>query len=276
MNYTYEEKRYEIPVPGMPRGARFRLAFLSDLHNCAFDGVTERLEKARPDAVLCGGDIANCPRFPQTPDYDVALEFYRTLAGQYPVYAVPGNHEARWREAQDPERRSAYEAYHARLQEFGVVLLENSVARVDAAGIDLHIAGLDPDRRVYKVRKRGERAFPDGEIEKLIGRKPEGFTVLLSHTPNAAADYADWGADLVLSGHLHGGIVRLPKLGGLVGPGIQALPPYTKGKYKIGKTTLIVGAGLGEHSIPLRIANPRHIIYADLTAPTVQEESRGL
>ena len=263
----YEEKRYEVPAPGLPRGARFRLAFLSDLHNCGFEGIPERLEKAKPDAVLCGGDIANCPHFPLVPAWDVALSFYAALAERFPVYAVPGNHEARWREAEDPELQASYKAYHAQLRELGIVLLENSVVTLDANGICLNLAGLDPDRRVYKVKARGERAFPDGEIERLIGKKPEGFTVLLSHTPNAAADYAAWGADLVLSGHVHGGIVRVPKLGGLVGPGIQALPPYTKGKYQLGATTLIVGAGLGEHSIPLRIGNPRHIVYADIVSP---------
>lgn len=264
MNHPYEEKRYEINVPGLPRGARFRLAFLSDLHNCAFDGVTERLAKAKPDAVLCGGDIANCPKFPLLPAWDVALSFYAALAENFPTYAVPGNHEARWREAEDEKLRASYEVFHEQLREIGVVLLENDVVKLDANGMSLSLAGLDPDRRVYKVRKRGERAFPDGEIERLIGPKPDGFTVLLSHTPNAAADYAAWGADLVLSGHIHGGIVRLPKLGGLVGPGIQALPPYTKGRYRIGETTLIVGAGLGEHSIPLRVGNPRHIVYVDI------------
>ncbi len=262
--YAYEEKRYEIHVPGMRQGTRFRLAFLSDLHNCRFEGLPERLEKAKPDAVLCGGDIANCPKFPLLPSWGTALSFYAALAGKYPVYAVPGNHEARWREAKDPKLRASYEDFHAQLQAFGAVLLENRVVTLDAGGICLNLAGLDPDRRIYRVRTRGRRVFQDGEIERLLGKKPEGFTVLLAHTPNPAADYAAWGADLVLSGHLHGGIVRLPKLGGLVGPGLQLLPPYTKGKYVIGTTALIVGAGLGEHSIPVRIGNPRHIVYVDL------------
>ena len=271
MSRNYEEKRYEIPVPGLPRGTHFRLAFLSDLHNCGFEGIPERLEKAAPDAVLCGGDIANCPKFPMLPAWDVALAFYAELAKRFPVYAVPGNHEERWRTAPDEGLRQSYADFRAQLQETGVVLLENNIVTLDANGMSLNLAGLAPDRRAYHVTKKGEKAFADGEIERLLGRKPEGYTVLLSHTPNAAADYADWGADLVLSGHVHGGIVRLPKVGGLVGPGIQALPPYTKGKYRIASTTLLVGAGLGEHSIPLRIANPRHIVYADIISRESKE-----
>lgn len=267
MNHSYEEKRYEISVPGLPRGARFRVALLTDLHNCTFDGLVERLEKASPDAVLCAGDIANCPKFPMAPAWDIALAFYAALAERFPVYAVPGNHEERWKRAEDAGLRQAYAEFREQVAEFGVTLLENHVIRLEANGMGLNLAGLAPDRRVYKVRKRGERAFEDGEIERLIGKKPDGFTILLSHTPNAAADYAAWGADLVLSGHIHGGIVRLPKLGGLVGPGIQALPPYTKGKYRIGATTLIVSAGLGEHSIPVRIGNPRHVAYVDIVSP---------
>ena len=264
MNHPYEEKRYVLNVPGLPRGARFRIALLTDLHNCAFDGIPERLEQAKPDAVLCAGDIINCPKFPLVPAWDVALSFYEMLSSRFPTYAVHGNHEDRWRFSSDEEHRRTYAAFRKQLTELGVVLLENEMAPLDANGMCIHLAGLAPDKRVYKVRKRGERALPDGEIERLLGPKPDGFTVLLAHTPGAAADYAAWGADLVLSGHVHGGIVRLPKFGGLVGPGFQPLPPYTKGKYRIGKTALIVSAGLGEHSIPVRVGNPRHIVYVDI------------
>ena len=271
MNHPYEEKRYVLNVPGLPRGARFRIALLTDLHNCTFEGVTECLEKAKPNAVLCAGDIINCPKVPLVPGFNVALQFYETLSRRYPTYAVHGNHEDRWRFSEDEEHRRTYAAFREKLSGLGVVLLENEIVPLEADGVKLQLAGLAPDKRVYKVKKRGERALPDGEIERMLGPKPEAFTVLLAHTPSAAADYAAWGADLVLSGHVHGGIVRLPRIGGVVGPGLQPLPPYTKGEYRIGETTLIVSAGLGEHSIPVRVGNPRHIVYVDLVSRESKE-----
>ena len=267
MRTSYEESRYEIAVPGFAEGARFRMAHLTDLHNCTYPGLIRRLEKASPDIVLCTADIINCPSFPRVPSYDIALSFYAELAQRFPVYAVPGNHEERWKYAEDEKLRRHYRDFCGQLQEIGVEFLVNRVITLKTAGGTINIAGAALPKAAFKITKRGDHVLKKGEVARYLGEKPDGYTVLLAHTPNPARDYAEWGADLVLCGHLHGGIVRMKKLGGLVGPGLQPLPPYTKGKYEVGNTTLLVSAGLGEHSIPVRIANPRHIIYADLIRP---------
>ena len=233
MRYPYEETIYEIPVPGFQPGDRFRMALLADLHNCAFDEVLRRLDEAGPELVLCAGDMINCPRFPRKPAWDNALSFYRELAKRFPVLKIE--------------------------------LLDNRIVKIKACGTALNLAGLSPDRFSYRGVAKGMRMLPKGTAESLLGEKPEGFTVAVSHTPNTIEDLAAWGADLVCSGHIHGGIMRPGHKTGLIGPGLQFLPPYTKGRYQSGKTTLLLSAGLGEHSLPVRIGNPRQIIYADLT-----------
>ncbi len=272
----YEESRYEIAVPGFAEGARFRMAHLTDLHNCSYSGLMPRLDQAKPDLVLCTGDIINCPAFPQMPAWDVALSFYAELVQRFPVYAIPGNHENRWKNSEDEKMRRHYRDFRAQLQEIGVEFMENRIASVEAGGTRINLAGADLPKSAFKITKRGERVMLPGEMERFLGTKPEGFTVLLAHTPNPVHDYAAWGADLVVCGHVHGGIVRLKKLGGIVGPGLQPLPPYTKGRYTVGNTTMLVSAGLGEHSIPVRIANPRQVIYADLTAANHEEAPHGV
>ncbi|MBQ6197146.1 MAG: metallophosphoesterase [Lachnospiraceae bacterium] len=265
MRYPYEETIYEIPVPGFQPGDRFRMTLLADLHNCAFDEVLRRLDEARPELVLCAGDMINCPRFPRKPAWDNALSFYRELAKRFPVYAVRGNHEERWKDAKDESLRAGYEAFCGELSEMKIELLDNRIVKIKACGTVLNLAGLSPDRHLYRGVAKGMRMLPKGTAESLLGEKPEGFTVAVSHTPNTIEDLAAWGADLVCSGHIHGGIMRPGHKTGLIGPGLQLLPPYTKGRYQSGRTTLLLSAGLGEHSLPVRIGNPRQIIYADLT-----------
>lgn len=99
------------------------------------------------------------------------------------------------------------------------------------------------------------------ELDELLGRpSKEKFEILLAHTPKYAETYVKWGGDLIFSGHYHGGMMRLPFLGGVISPDFRLFPKYSKGQFTFGEQHLIVGAGLGEHTIPLRIWNPRELV----------------
>ena len=87
----------------------------------------------------------------------------------------------------------------------------------------------------------------------------EVFSLLIAHNPMDFPVYAAWGADLVVSGHLHGGCVRLPLLGGVVSPQLRLFPKYDRGEFALGKSRMVVGAGLGEHGIGIRLGNPREL-----------------
>ena len=100
--------------------------------------------------------------------------------------------------------------------------------------------------------------------EYLEGLLPEGrqdcFQILLAHNPDYFPAYAAWGADLVLSGHLHGGVIRLPLLGGVISPRLHLFPHYDGGKFTCGNSTMIVSRGLGMHTIPFRFNNPGELV----------------
>ena len=106
--------------------------------------------------------------------------------------------------------------------------------------------------------------MPAEEIREALGEPAEGaYRILLAHNPDYFSAYAQWGADLTLSGHLHGGMVRLPKIGGLISPNWTLFPKYDHGLYTIEEKKMIVSAGLGSHTIKLRINNPPELVVLD-------------
>ena len=103
------------------------------------------------------------------------------------------------------------------------------------------------------------------EIRKSIQEPEEGrYNILLAHNPVYFEGYALWGADLTLSGHLHGGLVRLPLIGGVISPQVKLFPKYDCGMYEKYGRKLLVTAGLGSHSIAFRINNPAEIMLVEL------------
>ena len=102
-------------------------------------------------------------------------------------------------------------------------------------------------------------------MEEMIGTPSQpGFHVLLAHNPKYGNTYFSWGADLILSGHYHGGVLRLDQNHGLTCPQYLLFPPFCCGEFKKGKQHMIVSAGLGEHTIPVRIHNPRELVLINL------------
>ena len=109
------------------------------------------------------------------------------------------------------------------------------------------------------------REMPGGAIKERIGnRDPEAFQVLLAHNPSYMKEYLAWGADLILSGHLHGGMVRIPRIGGVIGPDFVLFPKYSGEMRRVGGQTVIVSKGLGTHTIHIRLFNPAEIVVLSL------------
>ena len=93
-----------------------------------------------------------------------------------------------------------------------------------------------------------------------MGDAPQGYNILLAHNPNYFPVYARWGADLTFSGHIHGGMIRLPLVGGLLSPETLLFPKYDGGSYQIDDKTMILSRGLGRGSMGLRLFNPPEIV----------------
>ena len=156
----------------------------------------------------------------------------------------------------------AYQNYMEEIQSLGVRLLMNTSQQMEINRMKLAIYGYRPDWKYYRHGCREE--MTERELTEALGEPdPDVFTILLAHHPSYFKAYARWGADLTLSGHLHGGMVRLPLLGGVVSPGWTLFPKYDHGLYTMGSKKMIVSAGLASHTIKLRLNNPPELVVID-------------
>lgn len=235
-----------------------RFVFLSDLHGKEYDPGNEKLlakiDELKPRAILIGGDMITAH-----PGWDVGnvLTFMEKLAAKYKIYYGSGNHEQRL--FIYPEKYGdTSERYEAALLEMGVIRLKNETVSLEDVPVD--ITGLTVKRRFYKRGRHVEMSADD--VVQRVG-KPEDngrLKILLAHNPDFFGAYRQWGADIVLSGHVHGGIIRLPLLGGVISPKVSLFPKYDGGRFDEDGRVMIVSRGLGSHTIPLRLWNPGELV----------------
>lgn len=224
----------------------FLIAQISDLHNAQFGSENEDLavllRQIQPDIIAITGDLLDS----RNTDMDAALAFAEKLVSIAPCYYVTGNHEA---------RISDYTDFEEQLTEVGVTVLRNTSVALERDGQSLTLAGIDDPSFL------GNTLFS----KKLEQLSSESFTILLSHRPEYFDQYCQYGFDLVLSGHAHGGQFRLPFLGGLIAPNQGLLPDYDSGLYTNEETNLVVSRGLGNSIFPFRLNNPPEVILITLT-----------
>ncbi len=241
----------------------FKIAFLSDLHNCEWSENNEKLieiiRKENADLLLCGGDMTVA--HPGVRD-DIALNLISRLSKEHKLYYALGNHEYRLRLY--PETYgNRYEVYMKELKRFGVSVIDNSKENVTIGDNEISIYGLSIDRKYYK--RFTNLNMPTDYIESMIGIPDTGkLNILLAHTPKYMDSYLKWGADISLSGHYHGGVMQLGKNRGLVSPDPCILPGKAHGMFEIQNRFEIISAGLGEHTIPVRLNNPRELVIAEV------------
>ena len=238
----------------------FCALFFSDLHALALEAAqTQILQLCRDKdvaAVFIPGDVV-IARHDENDDKVYA--FLAELAALAPVYFSNGNHEScrRFYETAD---RPSYRRFVSEMRKAGVQLLNNQTLRVDIAGNDICLAGLELPLSAYKKFHRW--LLRTSAVEARLGKAdPKDFTILLAHNPHFADAYFEWGADLTLSGHVHGGLARHPKSGrALMDPYGFPLPRYGYGHYEKDGRHLIVTSGLGDHFIKWRFCNPREVV----------------
>jgi hypothetical protein len=232
-----------------------KIVFLSDLHNHQFGNHNERLVQAireqEPDLILVGGDLVVGKK--EQPATDIAYDLLRQLPGICPVICANGNHEYRLK-LYTEIYGSRYEEYRSKLRELGITYLENQTVAVKKGEAVIYITGLEIERKYY--HRGAKMPMKQSYLNQLLGPKEKGAVqILLAHNPLYFPEYAAWGADLVLSGHNHGGLIRLPKLGGAVSPQLRIFPKYDAGYYKKGSSQMIISRGLGIHTLPIRMNN---------------------
>lgn len=255
-----EVSRYRIFSPLLPNEFDgFRIVQLSDLHNKVFGGDNSPLLKPiaaeKPDVIVMTGDMISHG----APNTDKFLELVKHMTEIAPVYYVNGNHELSDLDGGEFLRIADI------LAGYGAVCLDNDFADISRGESEIRICGLCYTAEYYRgVReyKRGWKAFMLTDMIDFLGiKQPDMYTVLLAHNPLDFDVHAEWGADLSLGGHVHGGLVRLPFVRGIFSPERRLLPKYKEGVYRIGNSFLIASRGLGR----FRVHNPPEIVSVTIS-----------
>lgn len=250
-----EVSRYCVTSPLLPKNFDgIRIVHLSDLHNKVFgknnEPLIDLISKENPDYIMMTGDMISH----NAPATDKYLTLVRKLTEMCPVYYVNGNHEL----SDLDEDEFNYVA--KTLSEYGAVCLDNAEIEITSGSESICICGLCYSAEYYRgVReyKHGWKAFTLIDMIHYLGvKRPDRYTILLAHNPLDFDIHAEWGADLSLGGHVHGGLIRLPLVKGVLSPERRLMPKYKEGVYRIGNSSLIASRGLGR----LRIHNPPEIV----------------
>lgn len=244
-----------------------RIVLLSDLHSKSFGKdnkkLTDEITRLNPDLVLIAGDMYTALK----KDTGInASKLLTNLAKKYPIYYADGNHEQKT-SLLPGEFDIDYNAYFDKLNAAGVVHLNNEAAVLPQWGIKIY--GLTLPFEYY--RKMSSKYPEVSLIEELIGRPDKDMmNILIAHNPRYFDRYAEWGADLTVSGHVHGGLMRLGRLGGVISPNLKFFPKYSGGQYKAddSDSVMVLSCGLGTHHLPIRIFNPAEISCIDIKKKT--------
>lgn len=253
-NVTVGVTHYTVASDRLPQAFNhFKIVVVSDFHNAEFgkenDTLIKLIEKEKPDIIAFTGDLVDSRRT----DIETAEGLVRNLAEIAPCYYVTGNHEARLGEQ--------YQKLEKILLEENVVVLHDRYTELTRNNEKILIAGLD-DPNFTDINSAVHNSILETKLDGM--NLSDSYFVLLSHRPEAFEAYKSAGADLVLSGHAHGGQFRLPFIGGIAAPNQGLFPKYDGGMYSESYTTMIVSRGVGNSIIPVRINNRPEIVCVEL------------
>lgn len=245
-----EISRYEVNSQKLPESFDgFKIVQLSDLHGAEFgeDGMelVDKVSSLEPDMIALTGDFV-------TDEGDLAAveKLAARLVKLCPVYFISGNHEF-----------GSGLAVKVRniLERAGVKYLSNEYLTISRGEDEILLGGVE-DPLAY-----ADMLSPDELAQKMNDAAPDAFKILLGHRNYWMTEYPELPVDLIFCGHAHGGLIRIPGVGGLIGTDRRLFPDFDAGEYNNGRYTLIVSRGLGNSvSIP-RVFNRPEIVCVELT-----------
>lgn len=247
-------KKYTLNTDKLPAGESVRVVLITDLHSHVY-GVNQSkiislIKKQKPDIIALAGDIID-----DVAPIKGALLFLKGIKGIAPVYYVTGNHEF-W--SNDIKNIKDI------IRNLDINILENSYEQIRVKNAYIIIGGVD-DPEVVRYDKPNYNWM--GEMHKTFSEldNKSGFKILLAHRPELIEEYKKNSFDLVLSGHAHGGQIRLPFiLNGLFAPNQGWFPDYAGGVYKHGTLTHIVSRGVSYDPRMPRVFNPPEVVVINI------------
>ena len=246
-----EISRYEVASQKLPESFDgFKIVQLSDLHGAEFgeDGMelVDKVGSLEPDMIALTGDFV-------TDEGDLAAveKLAARLVKLCPVYFVIGNHEF--------GSGLAVKVMNI-LERAGVKYLSNEYLTISRGEDGILLGGVE-DPLAY-----ADMLSPDELAQKMNDAAPDAFKILLGHRNYWMTEYPELPVDLIFCGHAHGGLIRIPGVGGLIGTDRRLFPDFDAGEYNNGRYTLIVSRGLG-NSVPIpRVFNRPEIVCVELSS----------
>lgn len=264
MSKRFVVTNYIFKTPKV-KGQGFRVVMLSDLHNKCYgvdnDSLIQAIDNAHPDMIICAGDMITAVKGHES-DWTTTYSFLENLTQRYQVFYGLGNHESRLNRHRETFG-TGYEELVSRLKEIGVRVLVNEHEHLNIKNNNICITGLDIAGIYYK--RFSFINMPEDYLPiKLGDSDPEAVNLLIAHNPDYFGRYKEWGADISFSGHLHGGVMRIPGIGGVISPQFHLFPRYSGDMYLEDGKAIVVSKGIGEHTIPIRINNPAEVVVLDV------------
>lgn len=252
-NKVISISRYTINSDKIPNAFdNFKILQLSDLHSKEFGNKNEELikkiDQENPDVIFMSGDMVNS----YDKNFEVFFQLVDNLSEKYSIYYILGNHEENLYD-DDINEIIKY------LKEKNVNVINNTKIELTKDNEKINLYGLGYNQKYYTQsgNKYGnDMQYTENIISEVLGNvNTNEYNILLTHSPLLFEAYSNWGADLVFAGHIHGGVIIVPFLGGLLSPEEKFFPKYYKGEYTLNNSKMIVNAGLGNGRIPIRMFN---------------------
>lgn len=234
----------------------YRILQLSDLHGRDFQkALLPLIQKQHPNVIVMTGDMVSANQ----KEFGAFYRLCEALVKEYPVYYIQGNHEGRMPKQYRKEIEKTIRGY-------GVKVLDNETVTLAQENENILLHGMWAKQELYK-KQNGEANNPHllKTMQSTLGTaKKEAYHLLLMHSPYFLDTYEAWGADLILCGHIHGGMIRLPIVGGVFSPYKELFPHFDYGKFQKNDATMIVSGGLSRGETGFRLFNRPEVVVITL------------
>lgn len=257
-NKLVKISRYNIKTEKIPfEFDKFKIIQLSDFHNYNYLGkdnkiVVDKINDENPDIIVMTGDMVN----KYDDNFDNFFKLVEILSKKYNMYYIAGNHEKKL-------KNDYFSLIVGRLEKLGIKILNDGKFTLMKGKDYINIYGIDIPLMYYRTKNK------PSNINEIVNSSlntcsSDEYNILLAHNPLYFDEYAKYNVDLTLSGHVHGGMVRLPFIGGILSPERKFFPKYNSGVYSINNKKLVVSRGMGHSKPGLRIFNMPEIVSITL------------
>lgn len=232
----------------------FKIIQISDFHNTKNKRLKNKLvneiKKQEPDIIVITGDLIDSSK----PNLNNAINFIKEINKVADIYFVSGNHEASYKN---------YSELKNELIKNKVTILENETKILEINDSKINLIGIEDPVMNPNPYDSDENVIKSS-LEHQDYNK-DNYSILLSHRPEQFNTYVNNNLNLVLTGHAHGGQIRIPFIGGLVAPNQELFPKYTSGQFTEENTTMIISRGIGNSILPFRINNRPELVIVELS-----------